>query len=156
MARPPAPSELDGGWWPQSRDLAVELADLASHFPPGQGEISRASVSPTDWNSSPRRVAVGAGQVRVSAGRGNDLHVIELKTTSRRVLRLLVVPSVMSSEQAEEAMLAAATPGHAYTAESILEIVEESDHADSFDQWNDTGDAWWDPHPVPPSFRTAD
>jgi len=156
LARPPAPRELDGGWWPQSRDLAIELADLVAHFPEGRGGILRAAVSPDDWDSAPRRVPVDGASVKVASPHRGERHVIELRTSGRGDLRLLVVPSTLSRDQGEEAMLAAATPGHAYTAASILEVVEESDHPEPFDQWNDGGDAWWDPDPTAPSFRTDD
>jgi hypothetical protein len=29
----------------------------------------------------------------------------------------------------------------------------DSDAAPDADQWNDDGDSWWSPHPVPPSYR---
>ena len=46
--------QLDGGWWPQSRDLAVELADLVEHLPPQYGRVVRAVYSPPDWDGCRR------------------------------------------------------------------------------------------------------
>jgi hypothetical protein len=42
MSEHPGTDSLDGGWWPQSRDLAVELADLVDHFPTRYGRMVRA------------------------------------------------------------------------------------------------------------------
>src|SRR5690349_3595217 len=46
MTEHPGRSYLDGGWWPQSRDLSRELADLVDHFPGAFGRIVRAVISP--------------------------------------------------------------------------------------------------------------
>ena len=48
MGDHPGRDHLDGGWWPQSRDLAVELADLVDHFPQAHGRIQRAVYSPPE------------------------------------------------------------------------------------------------------------
>ena len=41
---------LDGGWWPESRDLAAELDGLAAELAPEFGTIVRVEVSPDDWD----------------------------------------------------------------------------------------------------------
>ena len=152
-ATPEAGSRMHGGWWPQSDDLAMELADLADHFPAELGTISRAWVSPPDWASPPQRVSGVRGVVKVRSLPREDSHVIELQVSGRRILRLLVVPPDMSVGQGEEAMLAAATPRHSYSAASILDVAGEFEDVDSFDHWEDSGGSWWDPHPTAPSFR---
>ena len=154
MADPTGGTRLDGGWWPQSRDLTVELADLVDHFPPEVGRVSRALVSPPDWDEPPDRIRAATGHVVVGSFSDDDTHVVDLTLTDHRLLRLLVVPADLSAGQGEEALLAAATPGNAHSAASILETVHESEDVDPHDQWNDEGGSWWGPHPVAPSFRT--
>jgi Family of unknown function (DUF5994) len=154
VALPPVPRDLHGGWWPQSRDLALEMADLADHLPPELGRVSRAWVVPGDWDAPPTRVQVADGGVKVGALPRGDRDVIELRTSGRRRLRLLVVPAAMSTGQGEEALLAAATPGNAYSASTILQVVGEFDDVDPFDHWVDTGDTWWGANEVAPSFRS--
>ncbi len=144
---------LQGGWWPQTRDLAVELAELTDHVSTEVGTVSRASISPPDWDSPPRAVAGDSGMVKVRALPREDPHVVELRVSGRRPLRLLVVPPGLSAARAEEAMLAAATPRHSYPAASILEVVAESGDHDEFDEWHDSGGSYWDPHPLAPSHR---
>ena len=145
---------LDGGWWPQTRDLAVELADLVDHFPPEQGRIVRALYSPPDWNQPPRRIPVAGRYVKVGCFPRDDTHLIDLTLSDRTVLRVLVVPPELSADQGQEALLAAATPGNGATVESVLTAASDSPHLDPADQWTDDGRSWWHPHPTAPSYRT--
>jgi hypothetical protein len=48
LSDPDRPHPLDGGWWPQSSDLSVEMADLVDGFPADRGRIVRALYSPPD------------------------------------------------------------------------------------------------------------
>jgi hypothetical protein len=148
-------NHLDGGWWPQSRDLAVELADLVDHFPARFGRIVRALVSPPDWDSTPRRIPVAGGFVKVGSFPRDDTHVIHVKTVDRTVLRILVVPPYFTDDQGSEALLAAATSGNAHSATDLLDTVTEYPDVDPVDHWSDDGGSWWEPHPVAPSFRVG-
>ena len=92
MSDRPGLDTLDGGWWPQSRDLAVELADLADHFPAALGRLQHAVYSPPDWDSTPRRVRVRDGYVGLDAVPQDDTHIMLLRTSHRSTLRVLVIP----------------------------------------------------------------
>jgi hypothetical protein len=149
-------NHLDGGWWPRSRDLAVELADLIDHFPPQFGRIVRALFSPPDWEEpAPRRIPIAGGHVKVGSFPRDDTHLIQLNTSDGSVLHVLVVPPDFSDDQGDEALLAAATPGNAHPAEVLLDTVTEHPDVDPADHWGDVGGSWWEPHPVAPSFRTG-
>lgn len=155
LAEKPGRNHLDGAWWPQSRDLAVELADLVAHFPPRFGRIVRALFSPPDWDPAPRRIPVAGGYVKVGSFPRDDSHLIHLTTSSRTVLHVLVVPPDFTADQGAEALLAAATPGYAHSADDLLEEVTNSPDVDPVDRWTDHGESWWGPSPVAPSFRTG-
>jgi hypothetical protein len=155
MAAHPGRDHLDGGWWPQSRDLAVELADLVDHFPPHLGRIVRALYSPPDWNPAARQIPVASGFVKVGSFPRDDTHLIHLKTSDRTVLRVLVVPPGFSDGQGDEALLAAATVGNAHSAKALLDTVTDQSDIDPSDHWSDDGGSWWGADPVPPSFRTG-
>jgi hypothetical protein len=156
MSPRPGRDRLDGGWWPQSRDLAVELADLVDQFPPASGRVVRALYSPPDWDVSARRIPVAGGYVKVGSFPRDDTHLIQLKTSDRKVLYVLVVPPDMSQERGEGALLAAATPGrNAYEA-SLLETVTESPEVDPIRHWSDDGGSWRAPDDRPPSSRLGD
>jgi hypothetical protein len=135
LATHPGLDRLDGGWWPQSRDLSVELADLVDHFPTASGRIQRAVVSPPDWDPSPRRIPVARGFVKVGSFPRDDTHVILLKMSDFRILRILVVPPGLTDSEAEEALLAASTSGNAHSAGSLLETVTDHTDGTADDHW---------------------
>ena len=155
MAEDPGRDRLDGAWWPRSRDLAVELADLVDHFPPRFGRIVSALFYPPDWDAGPRRVPAAGGDVKVGSSPRPDSHLIHLTTSDRTVLHVLVVPPGFTDDQGDEALLAAATSGNAHSAVDLLEEVTNSPAVDPRDRWTDDGESWWRPSPVPPSFRTG-
>lgn len=43
MAEDPGRNRLDGAWWPQTRDLEVELADLVDNWFPDEGAARDAA-----------------------------------------------------------------------------------------------------------------
>lgn len=117
---------LDGGWWPESRDLAVELDGLATELAADFGTIVRVEVSPADWDDLPPMAHAFAD---------GATHRIDLQLSSGPTLRLLVVPPSMTADQGEEALLAAATEGYDHTAASLLETVSEYPDVDPRDRW---------------------
>lgn len=151
----PRSARIDGGWWPQSRDLAIELADLVDHFPSDEGRIVRAVYSAPDWDTRARRIKVARGYVKAGSFPGDDTHVLHVRTSNRTALDLLVVPPGLSDAQGEEAMLAAATPGNSRTAVALLATVSESIASDPADRWTDEGGAWWGSPGQSPSHRVA-
>lgn len=133
---------LDGAWWPQSRDLGVELADLVDHFPPASGRITRAVYSPPDWDTAPeRQLAVAGGNVKVGSFPRDDTHVIRLKTADRAILHLLVVPPGTPEAPAQAALLAAAAQGNAAGAEHLLAEAAAwpAREGTADDHWDDDG-----------------
>jgi hypothetical protein len=144
MAEHPGTNRLDGGWWPRSRDLALELADLVDHFPAQLGRVVRALYSPPDWDPSPRRVPVAGGFVKVGFFPHDDTHLILLTTSDRTVLQVLVVPPEFTDGQGAEALLAAATSGNRHSAADLLETVTDHPDVDPLDHWTDDGGSCWD------------
>src|SRR3954468_14586678 len=80
----------DGGWWPQSRDLRVEAADLVDHFPPDVGRINRLLFSRPDWDDGEvdgrglRRIHAARGPVKVGSFPRDDTHQMVLSMASGR------------------------------------------------------------------------
>jgi hypothetical protein len=126
---------LDGGWWPYSRDLILEMADLARNFPKERGRIVRAAYSPRDWDTAPRRVTAGAEIVKLGPAPGEETHEITLETASHEVLTLLVIPPSFTSYQGAEALLAAATPGNRHHGADVLVEVTDQHDADPAQRW---------------------
>src|SRR5687768_7565343 len=136
MTREPGRDTLDGGWWPHSRDLVVELTDLVEHFPERFGRITRVLVSPQDWDLRAGSVAVSGRYVKVSAAaRDDDAHLALLSTSHRTLLRVLVIPPGFTTDQGEEALLAAATHANSHSAQELLDTVTEHPDVDPRDHW---------------------
>lgn len=125
MAEVPGKGHVDGAWWPHSRDLVVELADLVDHFPSSSGRIVRAVVSPPDWDSTPHLVPVSGRKVKVGAFPRDDTHAILLRTGDRRLLHVVVVPPGFTPEQGSEALKASAEAGNPHTAAEVLDAATQ-------------------------------
>jgi len=120
MRTEPGSAHLDGGWWPQTRDLGVELRDLVDNFPKERTRIMRAVYSPPDWDVSGRRVEVERGFIRVESFPRDDTHVILLSTAARTVLRVLVIPPGASPREGARALDAAADSRNDQSAQVLL------------------------------------
>lgn len=123
-----APSgPLDGAWWPQSRDLQTEGADLVDHLPVAVGRIERLLFSRPDWDTgtgtpSMRRIQAGRGGVKVGSFPSDDTHVMIAKMSSGQRLRLLVVPSDTASDRAATVMAQAADDGNTQSPRALLSL----------------------------------
>lgn len=137
-------AHLDGAWWPQSRDLAVEVADLVDHFPDRVGQVRRLLYSRPDWDpdasgSWARRVPVRRGYVKVGSFPSDDTHVMVVALTSGARLHLLVVPSSFEASSATAAMTAAADQADGRTAADLLRVTEHDQAHPGHDAWDDDG-----------------
>ena len=146
---------MDGAWWPQSRDPAVEVADLVDHFPLQSGRIVSVLISPPDWDPAPGQVRVAEGSVELGPVHREDTHLVLLTLSDRTVLRVLVVPPGFTDDQGAEALMAGATVGNAHSAAALLEEVTDAPSVDVRDRWTDHGDTYWAQSDGPPSFRTG-
>lgn len=105
-----SPGSPDGAWWPQSRDLPTEAADLVDHFPSAAGRIYRLLFSRPDWDASPnpgeriRSIAAARGRVKVGSFPSDDTQLMILTLASGRRLKLLVIPSDTSPGDARRLM----------------------------------------------------
>jgi hypothetical protein len=137
LADPGHSLPLDGAWWPQSRQLVSELAELVDHFPADRGRIVRATMSPPDWDDAPTRVPTARGYIQVGYYTRDDTKVVVLRTSDRQEFVLLVIPSSMSQTQGEEALRGALTPDYAASPMALLAAVAESHPADVVEESDD-------------------
>jgi hypothetical protein len=129
-------SRVAGAWWPQSRDLMLEMADLIQHFPPGYGRVVRAIYSTGDWDTAPRKITAGPRTVVLGPGDRDGVHLITVLTYDRERLDLVVVPPRFTAGQGAEAMLAAATPGNTHSAAELLAEVTDQPETTPGDEWD--------------------
>lgn len=104
----------DGAWWPRSRDLQTEAADLVDHFPDSAGPIYRLLFSRPDWDhptnaegGGVRKIVAGRGPVKVGSFPSDDTHLMILTMSSGRRLRLVVIPSSATRADGERLLAAA-------------------------------------------------
>ncbi|MER7043900.1 DUF5994 family protein [Streptomyces jumonjinensis] len=112
--------QLDGAWWPRSRDLEAELPPLAAALDGAWGRITRVTVNPARWPVIPHKVPVAGRTVRV--GWFTEQHPDKLILLSFHAGRwdLLVIPPETEPAAAARLMTAAAIPGSVLTAGTLM------------------------------------
>jgi Family of unknown function (DUF5994) len=133
---------LDGAWWPQSRDLQREAADLVDHFPAAVGRVERLLFSRPDWDAvsgspSMRRIQAERGPVKVGSFPSDDTHVMIVKVLSGRRLRLLVVPSDTEAGLAARVMEQAADGRNTRSPSALLGLSTPDQSGSAHTAWVD-------------------
>jgi hypothetical protein len=123
----PGQAELDGAWWPHSRDLNYELPLLADVLDPLWGRITRIAVNPRYWPIMPQRIFVNGHVVKVGWFTTDlDPHKILLLSGTSGPWDLLVIPPEVSDPSAARLMAAASAstaPQSTATALMAAELV---------------------------------
>ncbi|MFD4571523.1 DUF5994 family protein [Streptomyces sp. NPDC058417] len=103
--------ELDGAWWPRSRDLAAELTSLSAELDPLWGRITRIAVNPRNWPILPPRIFANGHGVRVGWFTSElDPHQLLLLSHTVGRWALLVVPPETEASVAARLLAAASAP----------------------------------------------
>ncbi len=148
----PGRETLDGAWWPRSRNIDVELAELVDGFPAAVGRVARVLYSRPDWDTQPHSVRVARGKLKTGSFPRDDTHMMVLSMSTRTRLRLLVVPP--DHPLGQQAMAVAVDPSNRSSAADLLAAFGPGDEAtDSRDHWTDDGGSWWRHEDGPPSSR---
>ncbi|MFF7447664.1 MULTISPECIES: DUF5994 family protein [unclassified Streptomyces] len=116
------PAELDGAWWPRSRDLPGELAALADVLDPLWGRIDRIAANPRNWPVLPSRIFVNGHPLNVGWFTSElDPHAILLLSSTTGRWNLLVIPPETGAVSAAQLMAAAsADTGPPRTATALM------------------------------------
>ncbi len=101
-------SRYHGGWWPRSRNLAVELPVVLHVLAARLGVIRRVGYNPGTWGWMSRLMTVDGYVVRLAGFPSLDAYSLRITSTSPDVFCLLVVPPD-ADEFAGDAALTAAT-----------------------------------------------
>ena len=100
--------QVDGSWWPRSRDLAVELPALARVLAVRLGRITRVDFPLAAWDIPPSQIIVDGGFVRLRGLRHQDEYLVHLSGSNQQPISLLVIPQDATATAAHRAMMAAA------------------------------------------------
>ncbi|MFE2144610.1 DUF5994 family protein [Streptomyces sp. NPDC059456] len=112
--------QLDGAWWPYSRDLEAELPALAAALDGTWGRITRVSVNPRRWPVVPRTVAVAGHVLHVGWFTEQDPDKLILLSYTVGRWDLLVIPPETEPAAAARLMAAAAIPGSVLAADVLM------------------------------------
>jgi Family of unknown function (DUF5994) len=110
---------VDGGWWPRSRNLAVELPGLLAVLAVRLGRIERVSYHLGDWDQAPARLSIEGGAVRLGGYRAQHADTVDVLAARQRVT-LLVVPPQTSAQAAHDALMTAGQRGNTDDVEALL------------------------------------
>ncbi|WP_031072309.1 DUF5994 family protein [Streptomyces sp. NRRL S-118] len=109
---------LDGAWWPRSRDLAAELPNLITVLTEHLGPVDRVGLDSGAWEELPTRLTIGDRVVHIDSFPVGDDTVL-ITRGARDHFSLLVVPPDTAPDAARAAMARAVGGGNT-TAEQIL------------------------------------
>ncbi|NKE57074.1 hypothetical protein FXN61_09590 [Lentzea sp. PSKA42] len=111
--------DVDGAWWPRSRDLAAELPTLLAVLAVRLGEIPRVSYNLTEWDTAPSQIAIGGVRVRLSGFWSRPPHTVSVVAADRRRLTLLLVPPDTDPSTAHQTMMRAAFRENAMSLSTV-------------------------------------
>ena len=116
---------VQGGWWPRSTRLTVELPSLLKALSLRFGSIARVRYHQSDWSPTPPSIKDKGGNVILDASQDSP-NVITVFGNQLGRLALLVVPPYTDADDAYRAMTTAASVGDASTPDQLLGISEHS------------------------------
>jgi hypothetical protein len=98
---------VDGGWWPESRDLVVELPGLVRVLGERLGRVTRVVFPVAAWDNAPWRITVDGRMIRLEGAHHQDECVVNVCGPDRRRITLLVIPRDTTTIVSHDAMMAA-------------------------------------------------
>ena len=135
---------LDGAWWPRSRDLQAEVADLVDHFPANTGHITRLVFTRPDWDgqtatTSAHKIRSARGLVNVGSFPHDDTHRMVLGLSSGARITLMVVPPETEPETARLLLQQASDERNTASATDLLASVDPDLLSLRLQVWDDEG-----------------
>lgn len=123
-SRPTATGNVDGQWWPRTRDLAVEIPALVAAVTARLGAVDRVCLSPDAWDGRAHRIAsLDDRMIRLDWFAARDRHMITLIAGSSH-LDLLVIPPDTAPVLAVACLSVSTMPGPTPTTLSVVSAPE--------------------------------
>jgi hypothetical protein len=130
------PHQIDGAWWPRSRDLTEELPPLLTALNHRWGCITRVTADSSMWLASPRRIALADRVVHLNwSSAGGRRRTICLLSLGIGRVDLLVIPPGTAATAAQRLMSSAVDPYFWATASNLVETGEARTGGNSA-QWS--------------------
>jgi uncharacterized protein DUF5994 len=118
---------VDGGWWPRSLDLSVELPPVLAELYAAGYAVDRVGHNLIAWQSPPKLLTVCGKQVTLNGFRNQNKSSITLIDTANsnaatvNRLELVVIPPDTDTVVAERALRLAGQDGYRFRAAEILQ-----------------------------------
>ena len=114
---------IDGGWWPRSTDLTVELPPLLEVLWTAGREISRISYHVDAWQVAPPEATIEGRRVELTPDDQQNPMLISATDTGRQdIIDLLVISWQTEPDVADRMLRLASEPGNANSPASVLEL----------------------------------
>ena len=122
----PTTGDVDGAWWPRSRDLSAELPALLAVLAVRLGRIQRVSYNLTTWNLAHRCLNVDGHQVRLGGFHAQHPHTIGVTAANGMRLTLLILPPATQPATAHPIMMIAARRNNIDSIDELLAPIAET------------------------------
>jgi hypothetical protein len=116
----PLTGQVDGAWWPRSRDLSAELPALLTELDDRWTRVSRATYNLDIWPPIERRLTIAGRMVRLGGFHSQHPDTVTLIGTSGQRLTLLVIPPETPQSAAQHALTTASHRGNDDPIDTLL------------------------------------
>ena len=99
---PPASAYLDGVWWPRSTQLAIELAGLVARLSDRLGQVTMVGYHLDAWPETPAQIEIAGLTVQLQGFTSHEPASVIVFGRDGHYLTLLVIPSDVSDEIAQQ------------------------------------------------------
>lgn len=101
----------DGGWWPHTRDLGLELPLLLATFRSHGQQVARVVYNPAAWDPAPSALTVSGDVVRLERSSGREPALLSLVGAPGVTRTDLIVIPPRTDRRAAERVLALTRSG---------------------------------------------
>lgn len=103
-------AHMDGGWWPQTRNLPAELPSLLTSLERVIGHVALVGYHLNAWDKAPDHLDVGADRVLLQGFTADEPHSVVVIAKSGQRLTLLVISAESTELLAEQALSRSSAP----------------------------------------------
>jgi hypothetical protein len=110
--------QLDGGWWPRSKDLVAELPGLVLAIDTLRGPVTRLLLSASGWDRLPQRLQVADRVVRLGYFSSQSASLLTALCEDGNRVDLLILSPDTTLGAAQAAMITAPATGSTHSESS--------------------------------------
>lgn len=125
--RPTPSDQVDGAWWPSSRDLAAEVDLLIPALGDRVIAVGRVVFHADDWNCPHGRMQHAGSVIRLDGYRFWPSHLVKIRAVQDTdALTLMVIPPDTAPETAATILEQCSADGSIVTVDDMTTLLERS------------------------------